>query len=213
MRDPNRIALSEFLQTFRGMVVKPATTDGIHLRGEFAFSATSAGNGHITDKFDLEIQLPQDFPDALPLVTETGGRIPRHPNHHVNSDGTLCLGSPLRLMVKLSAKRTLLGFAEDCIIPYLFAISHKLRFGGPLPFDELKHGMPGVLEDYADLFGLKTTEQARQAWSLLGMKKRRANKYPCPCGCGKRLGQCRFNGKIKLFRKIVTRKWCRSFAI
>src|ERR1051326_5548167 len=96
-------------------------------------------------------------------------------------------GSPLRLMLELSRRPTLTGFAEECLIPYLFAISHKLRFGGPLPFDELQHGTPGILSDYRELFGLETPGQAQHALTLLGMKKRRANKLPCPCACGKRL--------------------------
>jgi hypothetical protein len=82
--------------------------------------------------------------------------------------------------LKLSRKPTLPGFAELCLVPYLFAMSHKLRVGGPFPFDELQHGTKGILIDYADLFGLKTPEQARYALQLLGMKKRRAKQVGHP---------------------------------
>jgi len=115
-------------------------------------------------------------------------------------------------MLKLSQRPTLTGLAEECLIPYLFAISHKLRLGGPLPFDELQHGTPGILTDYADLFGLKTAEQARYTLMLLGMKKRRANKLPCPCACGKRLGRCKLNVRLRQFRQIASRGWFRTSA-
>ena len=97
-------------------------------------------------------------------------------------------------------------------MPYLFAMSHKLQSGGPFAFDELQHGTKGILIDYADLFGLKTPEQARYALALLGMKKRRANKQPCPCDCGKRLGQCKFNARLRQFRQIASRGWFRTSA-
>ncbi len=120
--------------------------------------------------------MPAAFPRDLPRVTETGRRIPREGEHHVNpTDDTLCLGSPLSLLLKLSTDPTLNGFAETCLVPYLHAVSYKLRHGGPFPFGELAHGTPGVLTDYRSLLCLKDDEQAREAVRLLGMKKRRAN--------------------------------------
>jgi hypothetical protein len=157
----------------------------------------------------LEIEVPPGFPKALPRVTETGGRIPRHGDYHVNSDGTLCLGSPLRLLLKLSNAPTLQGFASSCLVPYLFAMSHKLRNGGPLLFGELAHETPGLIADYLDLFQLRRPEQVTEVLRALGIKKRRANKLPCPCGCGVRLGRCKFNARIRGFRTLANRSWFR----
>jgi hypothetical protein len=66
------------------------------------------------------------------------------------------------------------------------------------------------LADYAILFGLKSIEQAKVAVKYLGMKKGRANKLPCPCGCGRKLGKCSFNGRLKEFRILAERGWFRS---
>jgi hypothetical protein len=60
------------------------------------------------------------------------------------------------------------------------------------------------------LFSLKRPERAQLALHLLGIKKRLANKQPCPCDCGKRLGQCRFNGTIRKFRRLASRSWFRA---
>ena len=144
-------------------------------------------------------------------MTETGGRIPRTGEYHVNpTDNTLCLGSPLSLRLKLSKKPTLVGFSENCLVPYLFAVSYKLKNGGPLPFGELAHGEDGLIADYLQLFGLKTKKQLNCTFRLLGMKKRLANKFLCPCGCGIRLGRCQYNFRLREFRKVASRTWFKS---
>jgi hypothetical protein len=49
------------------------------------------------------------------LKTECDGK------HRINPDETLCLGSPLRLMMLVHAEPTLSGFASNCIVPYLYS--------------------------------------------------------------------------------------------
>jgi hypothetical protein len=39
--------------------------------------------------------------------------------------------------MKLSQSPTYLGFASECIVPYLFSISYKFKYG-ELPFGELR---------------------------------------------------------------------------
>ncbi|MCK4356750.1 hypothetical protein KAW44_06690, partial [Candidatus Bipolaricaulota bacterium] len=104
---------------------------------------------------------------------------------------------------------TLVGFAEECLVPYLYSISHKLQRGA-FPFGELEHGKPGVISDYLDLFGLKSRAQVLRVLELLGMKKRLANKKPCPCGCGKRLGACKYHFKMAELRELAERSWFRQ---
>jgi hypothetical protein len=154
--------------------------------------------------------VPENFPREVPKVTEIGGRIPRKPTYHVNGhDGSLCLGSPLRLLLLVSQKPTLTGFAERCLVPYLFAVSRKLKTGGPLAFGELEHGVPGALGDYQRLFGVGTPAQTLETIRLLGKKKRLANKLPCPCGCRRRLGKCNFRNRLISFRALAGRPWYR----
>lgn len=186
------------------MTIKPAQTAGLILGGMFSFRAEPKDRPEIIDEYRLRIQVPPAFPKEVPIVVELDGKIPRTKDFHVNYDATLCLGSPLRLVWNLSRRPSIGGFAAVCLVPYLYAISHKLKFGGPLPFDELPHGSSGVLADYADLFGLGSPEQAERVLRLLAMEKRIASKQPCPCGCRKRLGKCSFNRTIKAFRSIAT---------
>lgn len=193
------------------MARRPAAGGGLLIRGQFAFVAEHAAAGVITDAFDLRIEVPTAFPAAIPRVTEIGGRIPRDGQHHINpGDDTLCLGSPIGLLLKIARKPSLLGFAELCLVPYLYAVSHKLSHGGPFIFGELAHGGPGVLADYLGIFGLKKPEQIFEALTFLGMKKRRANKRPCPCGCRLRLGRCPFNIRLAAIRRLASRPWFRA---
>jgi len=203
--------LREFLHSYPKMAIRPSTGANLRLKGRFEFVAHHATEGSIQDDFALEIIVPREFPKTLPRVIETEGKIPRTGEYHINqTDNTLCLGSPLSLLLRLSKNPTLDGFAENCLVPYLFAIARKLRTGGPLPFGELAHGRPGILTDYARLFGLKRTEHVKYALELLGMKKRRANKLPCPCGCRSRLGRCKFNLRLREFRPLASRSWFRK---
>jgi len=192
------------------MAIRPAREVHLRLTGRFAFVACHPAEGEVRDCFALQIDVPEAFPKDLPNVKEIEGRIPPLAAYHINPDGTLCLGSPLRLLLRLSKAPSLIGFAESCLIPYLFAISHKLTSGRPLPFGELAHGSKGLLADYVMLFGLKNPDNARYALKLLGMKKRRANKLPCPCSCGIRLGRCRFNARLREFRAMASRGWFRT---
>lgn len=203
--------LREFLRNYPKMAIRPSAGEHLRLKGSFEFVAHHAKEGEIQDSFALEIIVPSAFPKALPSATETGGKIPRTGDYHVNqTDNTLCLGSPLSLLLKLSKNPRLDGFAENCLVPYLFAISRKLKTGGSFPFGELAHGTKGILTDYACLFGLKQPENVRYVLELLGTKKRRANKLPCPCGCQNRLGRCKFNLRLREFRNLASRSWFRK---
>jgi hypothetical protein len=205
----NTHGVNQFLKDYPGMSLLPSRKIEMVLTGSFSFSAKSINTDIISDTYRIKIIVPFAFPKEVPIVIETG-KIPRNGNFHVNPDGTLCMGSPLRLLQKLSKKPTLSGFAESCLVPYLYAVSYKLKHGGGFIFSELKHGTPGIIEDYQNLFGLQNKEQVIQALELLGKKQRSANKGLCPCGCGNRLGKCQFRFKLKKYKNIAKRLWFRE---
>jgi len=198
--------LDEFLQEQPLISIKPSDESSLILEGEFQFTAEYPGLSRVTDSYTLSISVPAAFPKDLPVVTETGGRIPQDPNFH-NGTGTLCLGSPMRLMAKLQAEPTLQKYSERCIIPYLYAMTKTLTTGEKFVFGELAHNTPGEIDDYKDILGLKSEEHVIQALNCIVQKKRIANKMDCPCGCGLRLGRCRYNQTIKHFREIFPKAW------
>ena len=203
--------LTEFLHNFPGMNVCPIRGSDLQIEGTFWFSAECRDYGRITDAFNLRISVPAPFPKALPVVNEMNGRIPLDAEFHVNArDKSLCLGSPLRLLKTIAIEPTLDGFSKRCLIPYLYAVSRKLQYGGKFLFGELDHGRPGRLADYVDLLAVQNEFQAISAIQFLGMRKRVANKRPCQCGCARRVGLCSFNHRSRKFRLLAARSWYRK---
>lgn len=202
--------LQQFLTDYPGMVVKPTRQTNLTLSGTFEFCAKSSTGPNLCDSFRLSIVIPPSFPSDLPKVRELGKKIPSEEGFHVNPDGSLCLGSPLKLMLLLRKRPTLDGFAENCIVPFLYAMARKLESGEKLYMGELSHGATGLIEDYRNIFGLKEKEQIMNALLLLSMKKRIANKRPCPCRCGQRLGRCRLRLRLNGYRGAAPRSWFRQ---
>jgi hypothetical protein len=199
---------TEFLAGYPEMTLEPAGNEGIRLTGSFRFSASCAEAATVLeDQFQIAIHVPRFFPREIPVVFETGGRIPRSPEFHVNSDGSLCLGSPVRLLAIVAGSPSILGFVDRTLVPFLFAASKSLTSGRSFPFGELPHGASGALADYQEMFGLATAPQAKKALEALSLKKRLANKRPCPCGCGRRLGKCRLRLKLNSLRNAASRSW------
>jgi hypothetical protein len=151
------------------------------------------------------MEIPPQFPRHTPEVSETGGAIPRTPDFHINPDGTFCLGSPLRLKTRLHENADFLNFVEMHLDPFLFAVTYKLQNGGPFIFDELAHGNKGEITDYCDLLGMRNEPQVLKALIALSQKRRVANKRPCPCGCGNRLGVCKAHHTLNKVRKCAPR--------
>ena len=201
-----RWQLEELLRTQPGLSLKPIVEGVVRISGTFSFSANADGREQIEDTYKLDISVPDVFPSKLPLVTELGGRIPK--DFHTFSDGTLCLGSPTRLRLKLCESPTLPTFANECLIPYLYGYSFKEK-NGYLPFGELDHGPGAILKDYADLFGVKDEKKALEMIRLASLKKRDANKQRCPCGSGRRLGSCH-NLQVNQLRHRLGRSWFRD---
>lgn len=202
--------LEQFLLDYPGMSTAPHLGSGLVLHGTFKFKASYDGGEEIEDAFKLVITVTGRYPQDLPKVEEVDEKIPRDGNFHVNPDGTLCLGSPLSLLKKIYTNKSLVSFTENCLVPYLYAVSIKLRSGGKFVFGELSHGDAGILEDYSVIFGLSEKEQVKKALQLLGLRKRIANKHQCPCGCGRRLGVCDFHYKVNKFRKMAPVSWFRG---
>jgi len=51
--------------------------------------------GQVLDRYSVELQLARNHPAGLPVVRETGGRIPRHIDRHLlAADGTACVLLP-----------------------------------------------------------------------------------------------------------------------
>ncbi|MDA4848599.1 hypothetical protein [Hoeflea poritis] len=196
------LGVRNFLKSQPRMVLRPSKSSALTLEGLYEFAAVDEHGNETFGSYNLRIEIPENFPREMPTVFEVGQKIPRKPENHVNLDGSLCLGSPLRLKLLTDSDKTLLGFASNCIFPFLYA--HSL---GRFLFGELSHGLAGLIEDYKDMLDVQTERQVVQFFTLASLRRRIANKRKCPCGCDRRLGVCEFRHKINSFRSIAPRSW------
>lgn len=204
--------LSEFLKDYSGMSLAPSASTETVLQGDFEFSAQRPNGPQVTASFNIKISVPVTFPRSAPKVWETGRKIPLDGRHHTNPDRSLCLGSPLQVQRAIHRSPTLVGFAETCLVPFLYAVIRKIDFDEPFYMGELSHGLPGIIDDYKSMFGLSNETQVLEALKLLGLRRRVANKEPCPCSCGRRLGACRFRFDLNALRPVAPRSWFRRHA-
>ena len=196
-----RSEIAELLARYPELRLVPSGSMTLRVDGTLRFCANGKKTEVIEDAYDVRIEAPENFPGRMALTWETGGRIP--PDYHKLANGALCLGSRIGLRLQMGGSRSILRFVERCVIPYLYGYSYSAKHGKP-PFGELPHGEYGSLQDLADQLGVEDLGLAFRYGTLAAMKRRRANKRPCPCGSGRRLGRCH-NRTANALRKRVGR--------
>lgn len=187
------------------MSIKPSRNKHTILQGMFDFTVIKDNGDRLIDDYNLKIIIPFNYPKEIPKVYELDKKIPRDGKHHINPDDSLCLGSPFRIQIILSKNLSIVNFAENILVPYLFAISNQKKYGGSIFPDELAHGEVGLLDEYQLIFKMRSKEQIKYAFELLSKKRRIANKKDCPCGCGLKLGTCHYHNILNQFRRVTSR--------
>lgn len=183
----------QLTQKYKGLELYEGENCACQLKGVLAFKGEFKGI-IITDAFDIEIQVSPDYPDKLPVVKETGYRVPRE--FHINpGENTLCLAAPLAVKIQFSLDRTLLGFVENLVIPFFFNYVH-LQESGNLPFGERSHGIQGILEFYSDFFQCPDQEVILRLLKILGTSGYQGYEK-CPCWSGKNLRNCHGRQLVK----------------
>jgi hypothetical protein len=190
------------------MAIRPCLgDDGLVLAGKYRLYASMHGCEIIDETFELKVTFPSDYPNSEPKAYEIGGKLPRDIDFHINTkDGSLCLGSRLRVISFIRKNPDISSFFEYRISPFLYSIFYKEKYGYA-PNGELEHGEDGLIQDYQDIFGLKGKKAIVAVLNILSKRKRVANKLSCPCHCGKRLGRCDFRFKVLEWQSLARRRW------
>ncbi len=175
-------------------IVPTSQKDEIRIVGWFKINKRYSDYGEVNRDFKIRILVSKDKLKDLPKVVEIGGEIPRVSDNHINSDGSLCLGTIPELKIILKeCDYDLYEYLHKTLVPFLYAISLKLE--GRVTdwiFGERSHGTKGVLEFCRDNFNSKDYLQALHLSYLGTLKRREANKHRCPCLCGRRFGSCSY---------------------
>ena len=176
------------------------------VRGTFPIVFT----GEVLDRHLIEVELPRDHPKSLPIVRETGGRIPRTPDRHMNPvDGTACvllLDERWRVWPNGS---TLLQFLDGPVHNFFLGQS-LVELGDRWPFGQWSHGAEGIREFYTDVLGTVDIRVITGYLDCLGKKKIKGH-WSCPCRSGKRLRDCHSALVQDLAAKIPRQVAIRSF--
>lgn len=159
--------------------------DGVaEVRGTFPVRSEER---KVLDRYQIRIELP-DYPRILPIVREVGGRIPWHPDFHVDTNGKACILVPDDRWRCFPVGARFKQFLDGAVHDFFLGQSIVAK-GGEWPFGEWSHGDQGLLEYYYDL--LKTddvtvVQRFLQVLSKINLK----DHWDCPCGSGKRIRRC-----------------------
>lgn len=165
----------------------------IHVEGSYLVSESNvvaAPGGPIT-AFDIRMELPVHYPCFEPKVFETGGRIPREPDRHINPDGDCCI-TVWEHWLATAADQSIAGYINGPLHEY-FLGQFWFEKTGRWPFGERAHGTAGLEQAYAEV--LRVANNRRQLLYHLRLLSQDWPKghWRCPCGSGKRLRYCHRN--------------------
>ncbi len=179
--------VSSVIESFPFLVRHEGSTDGpFLLNGEIEVPDSQ---GNVRGIYEVKILVPAQYPKMHPVLFETGGKIIRHEDWHVNGDGTCCLAPRPMVSRLFSNGGSLVDWVNQFVLPFLANHIYKLEYG-EYANEGYEHGSKGIVHAYMDLWSLESKEQVRlRLRQLLGLKKQSRN-VPCICGSGKKSKRC-----------------------
>jgi hypothetical protein len=169
---------------------------GLHLQGNQKEHYTVAGilefhvayeDKRVEDAYNVEIQIADDYPCTVPRTSSADGKVPKE-FHTYPENMTFCTAAPLIEKLKFFEHPTLKNYIEKLLIPYLFSYSCLQKYG-ELPYGDLGHGAPGILNSYKELFCVYDDFVVLGILKFLAYGKYKGH-YPCPCGSKRKLREC-----------------------
>jgi hypothetical protein len=167
----------------------------IYIRGAFPV----LHEGMVLDRYQIEIEW-SDSDTEVPLLRETGGRIPWIADRHMSRGGMACLFVPEEWLLRPREEKTVIHYLDGPARNYFLWQSLYDRGLSP-PWKDRAHGVPGLLEAYGDMVGMEDESPVRRCLEYLS-KEQIKGHWPCPCGSGKRTRDCHLTHMRELKSKI-----------
>ena len=168
-----------------------------HVRGTFPIRSAE---GKEIDRYQVRIMLPDDYPDALPIVFEVGERVPRIVDRHINPNGSACVMLPDDRWRCFPHGARFRQFLDGPVHQYLVSQS-LVDLGKPWPFGQWSHGVQGRLEYYQWLFGTSDIGVVARTLRILAKVDFKPHAT-CPCGSGRRIRDC-CSARIRDLRRKI----------
>ena len=146
-------------------------------------------NDNYYSSYEIKIAIPKGYPHVFPSVCETGGRIPRIADRHINNDEGDCCVCVLQ-EADIRAKRgiTILDFINEYVIPF-FANQIYYEANGEWANGEYKHGLAGILQYYCETFETQDIKVILKGIDIY-LKDNTKPYERCFCGSGKKIKRC-----------------------
>ena len=178
----------ESLLVQQPLLAKNEANNGLKISGKYKI-CYQFEDEVFEDYFSIEIFIPDGFPEDIPTIISADGTIrANNYNGHIYENGQFCLEHDTVIATYLLDNPSFLGFLTRYLESYLFGFLYYRKYK-ILPFGEHKHGIPGLMDHYCDLFN---TSDIRIAYILLTclIKDNLQGHILCPCQSGKRYRNC-----------------------
>lgn len=170
--------------------------DKVTLRGSFPVYVNST----VVDRFNVEIELPGNYPEGVPLVWEIGGRIPRVSDRHIiEKTGIACLFLREERWKYYPLGSTVLDFLKGPVNDY-FLWQTEFELTGQPKLKARPHGIDGIVEFYKEELQTEDIKAIRNCIDYL--RRDTKGHWPCYCNSGKNLSGCHFDKFMELKKKI-----------
>jgi hypothetical protein len=144
--------------------------------------------GRELDRFAIDVDFGHAEAGKLPVVRETGSRIPRSEARHVNGDGSACVCMPEHYFLRNPGPFDILTFLDGPVRDF-FLGQIMVEAGDPWPFGEWAHGADGQ-DAWLREFAASLTDRQRDAYASALAGPRIEVREPCPCESGRTTGAC-----------------------
>jgi hypothetical protein len=152
--------------------------------------------GIFHEMFEIEIKIPPEYPNAQPLLFETSHKIPKEIDWHVTQWG--CCLAPEAVVFHRLGKIDLLRwfqiFVESFFANYVYKKNNENE---GYPSGEFAHGIPGVVDGYKEIFGLRDTTEVLELLHNLIYPPKLQRNAPCYCKSGLKFKKCGLTDSVE----------------
>lgn len=162
------------------------------------------GDEFLIAEYQIQIVIPENYPNDVPKVYEVGNLIVRVPDNHINYDGSVCLFAPPQRWEKWPLNSGIDILINGPIKEYFFSQAYFAKTG-EWPFGEWAHGDDGTLQYYFERLKINSLSQLKE-FHKLSKYSIPSRQWKCPCG-SKRYKTCHWIQMKTLIDILPNSEW------
>lgn len=144
--------------------------------------------GSYWDTYAVNIIIPKNYPEELPVLIEIGDKIERSDDWH-NTTGVCCLSTNAKMFTILDGNITLLNWLKTFAHPFLANHVHKIKTGH-YANKEFEHGTPGLIQGYYEIFKTSNENEVVTTLKFLCGVLKLGRNAMCFCESRKKYKRC-----------------------